>query len=325
MQHAFIETRSWARALWSFRRIFLFNFTLFCAAVGFALNMVLLCPESPIMYGPDMGKEHAIFGKQHANVVTLNVGGRVIQTTRATLLKHDGSYFDAMLTSGLWQPDAQGGAYFIDLDPGYFDRILNYLRFGDLVLEGLADSETILVIRMMQYLSLDPPSALGLLWDPSLRGHLSLSNQCRTITAASFSQFAALGIQSTRVFSLLIDEIHTPSFRVGFANRDGFESETTSAESTSAWLVGVQINRGFQFEAPPKGVIFANIGDIVIVRYNPQAQRLDVHKHGDIRHAVQMRMALTADEYGPYPCVVFMAAQAMKSQVTFVETPPVYR
>ncbi|RHY81841.1 hypothetical protein DYB26_011032, partial [Aphanomyces astaci] len=63
----FIETRSWARALWSFRRIFLFNFTLFCAVVGFALNMVLLCPESPIMYGPDMGKELAIFGKQYFN------------------------------------------------------------------------------------------------------------------------------------------------------------------------------------------------------------------------------------------------------------------
>ncbi|RHY41068.1 hypothetical protein DYB38_002570 [Aphanomyces astaci] len=63
----FIETRSWARALWSFRRIFLLNFTLFCAVVGFALNMALLCPESPIMYGPDMGKELAIFGKQYFN------------------------------------------------------------------------------------------------------------------------------------------------------------------------------------------------------------------------------------------------------------------
>ncbi|RHZ09160.1 hypothetical protein DYB31_005812, partial [Aphanomyces astaci] len=63
----FIETRSWARALWSFRRIFLLNFTLFCAVVGFALNMALLCPESPIMYGPDMGKELVLFGKYYYN------------------------------------------------------------------------------------------------------------------------------------------------------------------------------------------------------------------------------------------------------------------
>ncbi|RHY24611.1 hypothetical protein DYB32_008841, partial [Aphanomyces invadans] len=63
----FIETRSWVRALWSFRRIFLFNFTLFLAVVGFALNMVLLCPESPIMYGPDMGKELTLFGKKYFN------------------------------------------------------------------------------------------------------------------------------------------------------------------------------------------------------------------------------------------------------------------
>ncbi|RHX98697.1 hypothetical protein DYB25_000599 [Aphanomyces astaci] len=280
---------------------------------------------------------------QHANIVTLNVGGRVFQTTRATLLNHDGSYFDAMLTSGQWQPDAQGGAYFIDLDPVYFDRILNYLRFGDLVLEGLANWETILVIRMMQYLSLDPPRALGLLWDPSLRGHLTLSNQCRTITAAaSFSQFAALGLQSTRVFSLHIDamtfDLDKPSFRVGFANRDGFESETTSAESTSAWLVDVRLSGPEQFTTlgaarRPKDVVVASVGDVVTVHYNPQAQRLDVHKHGDIRHAVHVRMAPTPDEDGPYPCVALKAAQStnfttsirewVTSQVTFVETPPV--
>ncbi|OQS05274.1 callose synthase [Thraustotheca clavata] len=59
----FIETRSWMRALWSFRRIFLFNLCLFCATVGFAVDMILLCPVSPIMYGPDLGKEATILGK----------------------------------------------------------------------------------------------------------------------------------------------------------------------------------------------------------------------------------------------------------------------
>ncbi|RHY24612.1 hypothetical protein DYB32_008842, partial [Aphanomyces invadans] len=63
----FIETRSWMRALWSFRRIFVLNFVLFCATVGFAVNMVLLCPESPIMYGPDLGKELELFGKYYYN------------------------------------------------------------------------------------------------------------------------------------------------------------------------------------------------------------------------------------------------------------------
>ncbi|CAK4676036.1 hypothetical protein LEN26_003727 [Aphanomyces euteiches] len=63
----FVETRSWFRALWSFRRIFLFNLSLFIATVGYAVNMVLLCPESPIMYGADLGKDVAIFGKQYYN------------------------------------------------------------------------------------------------------------------------------------------------------------------------------------------------------------------------------------------------------------------
>ncbi|KAF0698946.1 Aste57867_10468 [Aphanomyces stellatus] len=63
----FVETRSWFRALLSFRRIFLFNLTLFIAVVGYAVNMTLLCPESPIMYGPDLGKGVAILGKQYYN------------------------------------------------------------------------------------------------------------------------------------------------------------------------------------------------------------------------------------------------------------------
>ncbi|OQR89935.1 callose synthase [Achlya hypogyna] len=61
----FVETRSWVRALWSFRRIFLFNLCLFVATVAFAVNVTLFCPESPIMYGPDLGKEAAILGKRY--------------------------------------------------------------------------------------------------------------------------------------------------------------------------------------------------------------------------------------------------------------------
>ncbi|CAK4077922.1 unnamed protein product [Aphanomyces euteiches] len=63
----FVETRSWLRALWSFRRIFLLNFTLFCATVGYALNMSLLCPDSPIMYGPNLGNKTQIMGKLYFN------------------------------------------------------------------------------------------------------------------------------------------------------------------------------------------------------------------------------------------------------------------
>nr|CCA22421.1 unnamed protein product [Albugo laibachii Nc14] len=54
VKKTFVEKRSWLRAMISFRRIFLFNCALFLAVLTFALNMVLFCPDSPIMYGPDV-------------------------------------------------------------------------------------------------------------------------------------------------------------------------------------------------------------------------------------------------------------------------------
>ncbi len=64
VKKTFTERRTWLRALTSFRRIFLFNLALFFASVGFSLNMILLCPDSPIMYGPDMNIPN-VFGKQY--------------------------------------------------------------------------------------------------------------------------------------------------------------------------------------------------------------------------------------------------------------------
>ncbi|TMW64728.1 hypothetical protein Poli38472_011608 [Pythium oligandrum] len=48
------EKRTWIRAVMTFRRIFFFNCALFLATLGFAMNMVLFCPDSPIMYGQDI-------------------------------------------------------------------------------------------------------------------------------------------------------------------------------------------------------------------------------------------------------------------------------
>ncbi|KAF0701109.1 Aste57867_8406 [Aphanomyces stellatus] len=69
VKKTFIEKRTWFRALLSFRRIFLFNLALFFATVGFAVNMVLVCPDSPIMYGADLSIE-PIFGKVYKTTLT---------------------------------------------------------------------------------------------------------------------------------------------------------------------------------------------------------------------------------------------------------------
>ncbi|KDO28506.1 hypothetical protein SPRG_06745 [Saprolegnia parasitica CBS 223.65] len=62
----FLERRSWLRALLSFRRIFLTNILLFLATVAFALNMVFLCPDNPIMYSENVLRNASAFGKLYA-------------------------------------------------------------------------------------------------------------------------------------------------------------------------------------------------------------------------------------------------------------------
>ncbi|KAI9906551.1 hypothetical protein PsorP6_004257 [Peronosclerospora sorghi] len=67
IKKSFVEKRTWFRALMSFRRIFCFNCALFLAVCGFALNMVMFCPDTPILYGADLGdgtsRGFTVFGK----------------------------------------------------------------------------------------------------------------------------------------------------------------------------------------------------------------------------------------------------------------------
>lgn len=87
--------------------------------------------------------------------VKLDIGGTIFTTSKSTLLRIEGTYFYAMLRSNMWQPDKDGmhslhlvwshahcykGTYFIDRDPAYFDRILNYLRTGMFSSKDLDDS-----------------------------------------------------------------------------------------------------------------------------------------------------------------------------------------
>ena len=66
----------------------------------------------------------------------LDVGGKKFAASKSTLLNMQDSFFTVMLCSDRWKPN-DDGAYFIDRNPKFFGRILEYLRTGTLRVNDL--------------------------------------------------------------------------------------------------------------------------------------------------------------------------------------------
>lgn len=73
--------------------------------------------------------------------VRLNVGGTTFMTTKTTLSRDTNSFLARLIRddSDLISDRDETGAFLIDRDPRYFGPVLNYLRHGKLVLDGLCE------------------------------------------------------------------------------------------------------------------------------------------------------------------------------------------
>jgi len=73
-----------------------------------------------------------------SNWVKLNVGGQLFHTTSTTLLSWPDSILAKMFDpeSGFAPPYSENGVYFLDADPKYFSVILNWLRYGEIMLDA---------------------------------------------------------------------------------------------------------------------------------------------------------------------------------------------
>jgi len=69
--------------------------------------------------------------------IQLNVGGKIIQTTRTTLTKDPTSMLFRMFSeTSVWESTTDpNGAYLIDRDPHYFKPLINFLRHGDMIID----------------------------------------------------------------------------------------------------------------------------------------------------------------------------------------------
>ncbi|OQR95277.1 hypothetical protein ACHHYP_00136 [Achlya hypogyna] len=94
-------------------------------------------------------------------IVSLNVGGTIFQTTKDTLLQHENSLFHSLL---LHPPASVKDSYFIDINPKAFEAVLDYLRYDELCLDDMTTWERKKVLKSFAYLKLPVPN-IG--WDPS--------------------------------------------------------------------------------------------------------------------------------------------------------------
>lgn len=85
-------------------------------------------------------------------LVTLNVGGTIFCTTRATLVQQKDTFFDKMLNSKGLTPILKDthGNIFIDRNPQWFGRVLDFLRDGTFV-QNISQQDCQAVLREAQY------------------------------------------------------------------------------------------------------------------------------------------------------------------------------
>eukprot|EP00057_Strongylocentrotus_purpuratus_P018034 XP_011672508.1 PREDICTED: BTB/POZ domain-containing protein KCTD6-like [Strongylocentrotus purpuratus] len=71
--------------------------------------------------------------EEFGDLVGLNVGGIIYQTSSSTLLKNNESFFTNMLKEPIQPTKDDKGNFFIDRDGQVFRHILNFMRYGKLV------------------------------------------------------------------------------------------------------------------------------------------------------------------------------------------------
>lgn len=83
------------------------------------------------------------------NIVKLNIGGTIFQTSKSTLAKYDG-FFKTMLETDIPLGKDENGAIFIDRPAKHFESILSYMRDGDVELPD-CEKERKEIMKEAQY------------------------------------------------------------------------------------------------------------------------------------------------------------------------------
>ncbi|KDO31917.1 hypothetical protein SPRG_03133 [Saprolegnia parasitica CBS 223.65] len=204
-----------------------------------------------------------------------------------------------MLGSGHWQPNAETGAYFIDIDPIHFDRVMVYLRTGELSFDGLSDWEVRHLRTTLDYLNISTPRELhtpserdagSLKWNPHLcSAGLSLSDDGSSVQRANAPSrsvsHSVLGASCVDVYSLRLERITTVGnvlgkLFVGLAPRKGFGVYSYNPEVSGYY---VELRHGTLYaqdgiRGTPYCAGFSE-GDVVTVRWRRDVGEIHFEKN----------------------------------------------
>ncbi|OQR88301.1 hypothetical protein ACHHYP_06994 [Achlya hypogyna] len=245
----------------------------------------------------DLERRLAHNASSAANIITLDVGGTIFRTSKDNLLRFDGTYFQAMLGSGRWQPSAETGAYFIDIDPIHFDRVMVYLRTGELSFDGLSDWEVRHLRSTLDYLNITTPrethvtaAPRPMIWNPLVcsSGLTLLDNNtavARANTPSRSVSHSVLGAQSVEVYSVRLERITTVGnvlgkLFVGLAPKKGFGVYSYNPEASGYY---VELRHGTLYaqdgiRGTPYCAGFVE-GDIVTVRWRRDLGEIHFEKN----------------------------------------------
>lgn len=250
--------------------------------------------------------------------VKFDVGGRLFSTTRSTVLKNEDTYFYALLCSGKWKPE-QDGAYFIDRDPRFFDRIMASLRTGKPVdVAGLQPREVDALVDEMDYYMMGGQGTVGktVRWDAGSCGHaLSVSPDGRTVVKQPLSLRswdAAVMAMGSHLPSFQVRVVNRGSggFMVGYVKATAFKPNDSNFDRCGWFLNGGGLlhscdwpmcSRG-KSRSRPSGFARVQDGDLIRITFDREAEQIDVQLN-DVKSACVFTSVRDA---GPIvPCLEF--------------------
>lgn len=205
--------------------------------------------------------------KHATKKIKLDVGGKIFCIGKNHLLRIEGSYFHAMLSSGQWDPDSDG-AYFIDRSPKQFGRIMDYLRTGKLSYEGLRPDQIRALKQTLSYLQLSPPSQIQspVTWDPLMCGSgLVLSQGNQVVTNSGAYSRSVRSLEPCVRYSVRLDDeskVFDSDVMIGFAPLAGFKPNMHTLYKSCGWYL-YALN-GMLYSQDSYGAKSYNAGEIAL-------------------------------------------------------------